>query len=218
MKRILTFLVVGTLLGAGCTKPIAKPVVPSSGTESPSSSNSGIQRVPASWNNVNISVGESLTRVSFPGSFVITNTNSDGQVMNVDMGTAVENPGERSVPGRSLRVFVVDPEDARMRDCAFSENEWTAGRAPEMKTGLTFGTTSKLSFCESKDQEGAAGNRYAVYTYSTPVDGQILVLEFTVHSVVCENFERPEEQCVSFDEARDTAIFADILSRITVEE
>jgi len=217
MKQLLTFLVIGTLLGAGCAKPITKPTTPSSGAGSTSTSGEETGRVPASWNDVNISIGEAIVHMSFPGSFVMTNTNSDGQVMNVDMGTAVENPGERSVPGRSMRMFAVDAQDQRMRDCLFSENEWTAGRAPEMKTNLTFGT-SKLSFCESSEQEGAAGNRYSVYTYTTPIGGQILVLEFTVHSVVCENFERPEEQCVSFDEARDTAIFADILSRITVEE
>ncbi len=217
MKRIFPLLVLAVLIGAGCAKQAPKPPVSPTGGAPTSSASDGVDRVPEAWNTANVSVGDAVVRMSFPGSFVMTNTNSAGQVMNVDMGTAVENPGERSVPGRSLRLFVIDPEDTRMRDCAFSESEWTAGRAPDIRTNLSFGYASELVFCESRENEGAAGNRYAVYTYATPVGGQVLVFEFTVHSVVCENFEDPEKQCVSFDEARDTAIFAGILSRIVVE-
>lgn len=217
MKRILPLLFLVVLIGAGCTKQTSRPSVPvTEGIPTPSASD-GVDRVPEAWNTANVSVGESLVRLSFPGSFVMTNTNSAGQVMNVDMGTAVENPGERSVPGRSLRVFVIEPEDERMRDCVFSESEWTAGRAPDIRTNLSFGDASKLVFCESRENEGAAGNRYAVYTYAAPVGGRVLVFAFTVHSVVCENFEDPEAQCVSFDEARDTAIIKEILSRLAVE-
>lgn len=214
MKNFFPLIVLVLLLGAGCAQ---NPVTPSSRVESTSTSGEVVSRVPDFWNDVNVSVGEVTVRFSFPGSFTTVDMIGSGQVLNADLGTAVENPGERSVPGRSLRMFVIDGTDERIKNCAFSELGWDAGQSPSIQKDLTFGTDSGLTFCGSRQNEGAAGNRYATYAYSAPVSGRVLVFEFTVHSVVCENFERPEEECVAFDEARDTVIFAEILSKISME-
>lgn len=211
MKRTVVIFAVLILAGFGCTKSETRVGQPASNVPA-----NAEETLVNSWNRIRLAEGEYIIALSFPGALA-SRSMSDGQILEADIGTSVENPGERAVPRGSLKLFLIDSADARMTDCAFSENERTAGRAPDIRAGLSFTDSSNLTFCESKEEEGAAGNRYAIYTYATPVGEKILALEFIVHSLACENFENPEAQCVAFDEARDTAVFGDILSSVEIE-
>jgi len=72
-------------------------------------------------------------------------------------------------------------------------------------------------FCLVKASDAGAGNRYYSYWYSLPLTNtdKILVLSFTIHSVVCENYENPN-QCIAFDEARDTVVPQKIVATVSV--
>lgn len=202
------------LLGAGCTQkqirlqtiksPDANKAIPQ------------VQGIPEHWSQIGVMVGTSTVRVAFPGVLNQMEGSATNQVIDVDMGTAVLDPKDLAVPTRSLRVYVLREDDKRIKNCAYSEQGWNAGKTPEVEKNLTFGTLPS-KFCRTSESDAAMGNRYAIHSFATKIGNQYLVMQFTVHSVVCENYEKPTEQCVTYDEKRDTAIFAEILSELKVE-
>jgi hypothetical protein len=217
MRALLAGAAAVILLAAGCAgtnsnqnqnqeNPASTDNGGSSGTPTSTSS------VPSGWNSLMVGAVTSTASIAFPGvadaSFGIENL-----FVEAALGTAIQDPGTKSVPDRTMRVFILQRNDTRLNGCAFSELGWDSGRAPSSTTGLRFGS-SPYVFCENREGDAAAGNRYNMKTYTTPFGANILAVEFVVHSVVCENFPNPAEQCVAFDEARDTAIDGQILATI----
>lgn len=175
-----------------------------------------IQGIPEHWSQVGVMMGTSTVRVAFPGFISPIEGSNSNQVIQVDMGTAVLDPGDRAVPTRSLRVFTLRAEDKRIKDCAFSETGWQSGKIQNVQKNLSYGTFPS-KFCRTSEADAAMGNRYAIHSFATRVGDQYLVMEFLVHSVACENYEKPAEQCVAYDEKRDTALFAEVLGQLKVE-
>jgi hypothetical protein len=203
------------LLGAGCSASIPQQLqtvkLPTAGSVI-----ARIQGIPEHWSQIGVTLGTSTVRIAFPGTLSTVEGSQTDQVLQADMGTAVLDPKDLTVPTRSLRVFVVPKDDKRMKNCAFSEVGWNNGPDQETQKNLKFGEVP-LTFCRHSQSDAALGNRYAMHSFAAPIGNQVLVLEFVVHSVVCENFEKPTEQCVPYDEKRDTAIFPEILSQVRVE-
>ena len=205
------------LLGAGCSK--SSTTVPLKGfnpSGNDQAASSQIQGVPEHWSQIAVVMGTSTVRIAFPGTVNTMDGAATDQVVQTDMGTAVLDPKDLAVPTRSLRVFLLRPEDKRLKDCAFSENGWSGGASQNVQKKLKFGSFP-YTFCQHSESNAAVGNRYAINSFSTQVNGQVLVLEFMVHSVACENYPKPKEQCVEYDEKRDTAIFPEILSQLKVD-
>lgn len=156
--------------------------------------------------------GTSTIHIAFPGTVNPIEGSMTGQVIDADLGSAVADAGDKSVPKRSLRVYRVRKEDGRMQNCGFS----SSGERSKVEKNLSFGSVP-FKFCGTTGNEAALGNRYHLNAFAAKIGDEYLVLELVVHSVACENYEKPEEQCVAYDEKRDTAIFAEILSKLTME-
>lgn len=215
MKRLICVLGTGLLLGAGCSLPsintvqsnIAKIEIPT-----PQEVISSMTGVPEGWSQVSVSVGTSTIRIPFPGTVEPMEGSASGQMLQADLGTAVLDPGEKRVPTTSFRVYLIRPDDKRIKDGAYSSFGFD-GDSEQIRCDMEF-VGSPFRYCGYHSEEAALGNRYNTYSYATRIDDRILALEFVVHSLVCENFENPEAQCVGFDEARDTAGFQEILSKV----
>lgn len=199
------------LLGAGCSTTQRLQTI-----KAPEKIVTRIQGVPEHWSQVSVAMGTSTVKIAYPGFLNPIEGSNANQVVQADMGTAVLEPRDLAVPTRSLRVYVLRAGDKRIKDCAFSETGWSSGKTQKINKGLTFGVFPK-SFCQTSESDAALGNRYNFHSFATQIGGQTLVLEFVVHSVACENYEKPSEQCVAYDEKRDTALFAEILGQLTLE-
>lgn len=216
MKKCIFLCSVAILFGAGCSVadiPKAVQDIQSMKPPSPESIISKIKGMPEGWSRIGVAVGTSTVNIVFPGSTEPIEGSATGQIIQANLGTAVVDAGEKSVPTTSFRVYVVRPEDSRIKNCAFSSFGWPESSIALIKRNMEF-PPSPFKYCGFEMEEGAVGNRYHIYTYATQIGDRILALEFVVHSLVCENFEKPAEQCVAFDEARDTARFREILSQI----
>jgi hypothetical protein len=217
MRALLAGAAVVILLAAGCATANSNQ---NQNQGNPTSTNNGgsdgtptsTSSVPSGWNSLMVGAATSVASIVFPGA-ADASYGIENLVVEAALGTAVENPGTKSVPDRTLRVFTVTPNDARLNGCAFSELGWDSGRVPSSTIGLKFGS-SPYVFCENDEADAAAGNRYNMKTFTTPFGGNVLAVEFIVHSVVCENFPNPAAQCAAYDEARDTAIDGQILATI----
>lgn len=171
-----------------------------------------IAGLPDGWSQIGMAFGTSTIRIAFPGTVNPIEGSMTGQTIDANLGSAVTDAGDKSVPTRSLRVYRVRKEDGRIKNCGFS----SAGERSNIEKNLSFGSVP-YKFCGTTGSEAAMGNRYHLNAFAAKIGDEYLVLELMVHSVACENFEKPEEQCLAYDEKRDTAIFAEILSRLTVE-
>jgi hypothetical protein len=141
----------------------------------------------------------------------------DDQTMDVesvaafDLGTQATSTTAISVPTTALYVRVLSQDDVRLKGCFFSEAGWS-----EERIGVTTATRSLggREVCIASEQDAAAGNRYASYAYATRRGSEVIILNFVVHSVNCENYSNPSVDCVAFDEERDTRGFDDIVSTL----
>jgi hypothetical protein len=131
----------------------------------------------------------------------------------LDLGTAVENPGTKFAPGRTLEIYVVSKDDEGMNGCYFSGQGWQNGISP----GKSVTTINNQTFCVTTSTDAGAGNRYNVKTYALPVGDRVVVFEFIVHSVACENYSNPAAQCFAYDEARDMSGFEGIMQTLAVQ-
>src|SRR5512133_3168553 len=218
MKQFLLLCLITVLFGGGCSMPSVQDLsknIPKIEIPTPEGVISKITGIPNGWSQVNISIGTSTARIAFPGTAEGLEGSSTGQIIQANLGTAVVDAGEKRVPTTSFRVYVVDSDDSRVKDCAFSSFGWSE-QSISVKRDLEFPSSSR-KFCGYESEEAAMGNRYHSYTYATQIEDKTLALEFVVHSLACENFEKPEEQCVAFEETRDTSTFVDIISQLKVE-
>ncbi len=131
--------------------------------------------------------------------------------MTIDLGTAVQNPGTRSVPRRTLQVWRLSRNDAALEPCTDAQVGTQGVRSVRLVRNR-----ARQSFCLRAAADAGAGNRYDSRTYTLPTANGGYSFAFTTHSVECLNFPRPQEQCVTFDEARDTALFAEIMGTLLV--
>lgn len=211
-SSLIAVFVLLLAFGAGCTPSTQKL----ERKALPEKVISRIEGIPEHWSQIGVAMGTSTVRIAFPGVVTPIEGSNQTQVVQADMGTAVLDPRDLAVPTRSLKVHLLRPDDKRLKDCAFSETGWGNGKTEVVQKNLTFGSFPH-SFCQTGETDAAMGNRYYMHSFATKIGDRVLVLEFLVHSVVCENFEKPNEQCIAYDEKRDTALFAEVLSRLTVE-
>lgn len=217
--RTLLVLTTGALivfLGAGCantTTPVATSTTPTSTAAGyiPTPIVTSTQMIPQGWK---VQAFGDIWSVAYPG--VVQPTNDEPPVKTrtrfttIDLGTAVAEVEEKSVPRRVMTIDQLLPGDVYR----------TVGCVPtSTELGLdisAISTTTKqgIGICLRTQSEAAAGNRY--HTISATVIGIqfAYALDYVVHSVECSNFERPTEQCVPYDEARDTALFWRILDTL----
>lgn len=217
-------------LGAGCQKtsvqpgsavtaptPITTIVTPSSTMPTVSSTTAYITSstlptvIQTDWQTDTLL---SSWAIQHPSKADVLDPNSDdvkkeGLILRVNLGTAVENIGTRTVPVRKLEVRRVKRGDLRLEGCD-----------PEVigKQGITEVTTVATSLgtvlCLQKSTDAGAGNLFHTSDYLFFTSDGPYVFSFTTRSVQCVNFERPAEQCVAYDEARDTAIFPQIMGTL----
>jgi hypothetical protein len=213
MQFIRAFFIVGIVcaFGAGCRLP-GKPgdstfSVPTSTTEEVSA--------PAGWQTYeNVLQGFSF---QYPpdAAWVETDLTDADTLAAFDLGTRATSTTAVSVPTTMLYVRTVPADDARLKNGYFSEAGWSDDVAHADTRELSLkGKTVFLS----AEQDAAAGNRYANYTYAIRHDNDVILLNFVVHSVVCANYADPTVECVEFEEARDTAGFTDIVGTLAFTE
>lgn len=204
MKRLLSLFVMAVLLGAGCA-PTPVPEVPAP--------------VPAPSESVEVSEPEFakdwLTYASRQFGFTFkypkmkSPTDRSLAAKQIDLGTAVENPGAKSVPTRWMQVLLLRSDDPNLKEHYYSANGWTEGEA---LTDAKTETIGGLTWYILKESDAGAGNRYATHSYVTTIGYTHVVLLFQVHSVACQNYgEDWQEKCVEFNEARDTEVFRKIV-------
>ncbi|MBP7005549.1 hypothetical protein KBB27_00280 [Patescibacteria group bacterium] len=129
----------------------------------------------------------------------------DGLVTQIELPTAVENPGTRDVPKTILRVY----RRALMTRCDAS----ATGRAGVTEVH-SIGNAYGVMFCAWSSSEGAAGNLYNTHEYRVNMGNGSYVFTFVTHSVQCANYPDPAAQCVAYSEERDTEIFNKILGTV----
>ena len=217
--RLQSIFVLGAALvfmGAGCGRPtpavVGNPTPPSTPVGYiPTPQVTSTSVLPQGWSEQ--SFGE-IWVLAHPGKVQPTNeeppVKTRARVLTLDLGTAVSDPGERSVPRRSMTIDQLLPGDVyRTVGCVSTSTELGVDISAVSTT-----TRQGIGICLRTQVEAAAGNRY--HTLSATVIGiqSAYVLDYVVHSVECGNFEHPDEQCVAYDEARDQALFWQILNAL----
>ena len=216
MNQLISALSVTiVLLGAGCVSGTPVPV-----TQEPTPVNQEQATVPtttvetaAATSSVFNYAGTPAFSFAYTGEATTSGSLNENAFVHIDMGTVVKNPGDRSVPTRSLEAFVISATDTQMNGCYFSDSTWPKGYEPASKEQKLIGTNQ---FCITSETDAAAGNRYFKQSYALQAGDRVIVMQFVVHSVVCENYPNPTEQCVAFDEARDTQGFEEIVKTVKV--
>lgn len=207
MKRIFSALVLTVLLGAGCmpTAEISSsvpsvPIEPATATttmETPS-----VPDFAKDW--------LSYTSRQFGFSFAYPKAVSgrELQTKQIDLGTAVENPGKKDVPTSWMELKLLRSDDTSLQNHYFALNGWPEGEQTDVHEEMVNG----LTWYVHEEDDAGAGNYYHTVSYVTLIGYTHVVLVFTTHSVACENYgDDWEAQCVKFDEARDTALFHQII-------
>lgn len=200
------------LLGGGCAKKNVIAPLPLQTIPTPTVSSTSEVVIPAGWQTAQGMLGG--LSVSYPGTVLsgeqpmVTSTRE--RLLTVDLGTAVESPGGKAVP---RRTFYVDRlllgDEYYDIDCAA-----TSTGLGVLSSATTTIVPSTLSLCARSFADAGAGNIYTHHEASVfTMRGGYVVGQIT-HSVQCANFERPEEQCVPYDEARDAALYQAILRTI----
>lgn len=217
MPRVFALAVFGLLLamGAGCAKPDAPapatalplPVQYVAHPEAATSTES----VPNGWQRISFGGAWSLFH---PGTTVpeaaVASVDRRAREFTLDLGTAVEGAGEKSVPRRTLVVDRLLPgNDFLSLGCVATT---TVMGTPSMVSSTT--TAQGVGVCVRRFAEGAAGSRYHTLSATLLTINAAYAVDYTVRSSECALYERPEEQCVAFDEARDTALFWSILATL----
>ncbi len=154
-------------------------------------------------------------RLYHPGTSTPPTPGSDeatrGLVATTDLGTAVEDPGTRSVPRRTMQIWRLSRNDAALEPCTDAQVGQQGIRSVRRVQNR-----DRQSFCLRSSSDAGAGNRYDTQTYTLQTANGGYSFAFTTHSVECQNFPRPEQQCLPFDEARDTALFGEIMGTLRV--
>jgi hypothetical protein len=136
----------------------------------------------------------------------------NGLILRVALGTAVQNPGKKSVPDRTMEVWKLKSGDVRLTECDSS----LVGKQ-NIREVQPVTTNKNTVFCLQKSTSAGAGNLYNTQDYIFLTSDGPYVFNFTTHSVQCANFERPAEQCVAFDEKRDAALFSEIMGTVALK-
>jgi hypothetical protein len=217
MPRVFALAVFSLLLamGAGC----AQPDVPAPTTALPlpvqyiahPEAATSTEAVPNGWQPISFGGAWSLFH---PGTTVpeaaVASVDRRAREFTLDLGTAVEGAGEKSVPRRTLVVDRLLPgNDFLSLGCVATT---TAMGTPSMVSSTT--TVQGVGVCVRRFAEGAAGSRYHTLSATLLTINAAYAVDYTVRSSECALYERPEEQCVAFDEARDTALFWAILATL----
>ncbi len=154
-------------------------------------------------------------RFSHPGTATPADPKSEearqGLVTTIDLGTAIQDPGTKSVPKRTLKVRRLLRTDPLLAPCSENEVGQQGIRAVKMVRNR-----ARQSFCVRSSADAGAGNLYDTRSYVLMTAAGGYEFAFTTHSVQCLNFPRPQEQCVPFEEVRDTALFEEIMGSLTV--
>lgn len=128
----------------------------------------------------------------------------------IDLGTAVDGAGEKSVPRRTLTIDRLLPgNDFLSLGCVATTTQMGAPSSVYTTT-----TAQGVGACVRTFSEGAAGSRYHTLSATLITIDAAYVVDYLIRSTECTLYERPEEQCVAFDEARDTALFWTILATL----
>lgn len=130
-------------------------------------------------------------------------------LLRVDLGTAVKDPGGKSVPTRKLEVYRLKFGDLRLDGC----DSALVGKQG-IRQVMPVATALNAILCLQKSSDAGAGNLYDTYDYIFATNTGAYVFSFTTHSVQCQNFERPDEQCVMYDEKRDAELFPIIMGTL----
>ncbi len=221
MKRFFLALALLVLagLGAGCQPMPETPSTIPSSTLPGAPTSTGLDNASSTlpfvrhedW-NITI-LGD--VRLYHPGTSTPATPGSDeatrGLIVTVDLGTAVENPGTRSVPRRTMQIWRLSRNDAALEPCTDAQVGKQGIRAVRMVQNR-----ARQSFCLRSAADAGAGNRFDTQTYTLQTANGGFSFVFTTRSVECQNFPRPEEQCLPFEEARDTALFGEIMGTLLV--
>ncbi len=200
MKRILASIGLLSLLGAGCMgAPVAPPVpvkpVP------PVTTAPEVPEFAKNW----------LIYRSGQFGFSFRYPKASGQALQpkqIDLGTAVENPGKMDVPKSFMEVKLLASDDASLKNHYYALNGWGDGAPTDVRTE----TINGLTWYIHSEGDAGAGNYYNTISYVTLIGNTHVVLAFTNHSVACENYgDDWQTKCVKYDDARDTALFHKIV-------
>ncbi|MDD2786338.1 MAG: DUF3298 and DUF4163 domain-containing protein [Patescibacteria group bacterium] len=135
-----------------------------------------------------------------------------GTVLFLDLGPTVASSTALSVPNDALDVKIItnDGTDlqvgAELKDGCYDERDGSAQATP----GVIY---NGQQVCVVEGAGAAAGNRYNQYWYTIPLGKKSLVFAFTIHSVNCQNFDKPGA-CLAFDESRDSLVSKMIMSTL----
>lgn len=204
-------------MGAGCVKTAAPVSISSTPTSTPAGyiptpGATTTQAVPEGWKVQ--AFGDSWS-LAHPG--VVQTAHDEppvktrARVVMIDLGTAVADAGEKTVPRRIITIDRLLPGDDYLTiGCVATST--SVGMA---SSAVSSRTAQGVGVCIRTENEAAAGNRY--HTLSATVIGvqSAYVIDYVVHSVECANYDRPAEQCVPYDEARDQALFWRMLDTLS---
>lgn len=217
MLRVRHFALAGLLAiaGAGCirsatqTVPVDSTVPPLGHVPTPVVTST--ESIPAGWERVSFGDIWSLYQ---PGRAApeLGEPSLDTRLrrFTADLGTAVEEPGEKAVPRRTLTIERLLPGDDYLSLGCVA----TSTRFGTPTSVVSTSTAQQVSACLRTFVEGAAGSQYHTLSATLLSLQDAYVVDYTVRATNCSLYERPEEQCVAFDEARDMALFWAILATL----
>lgn len=217
MQRFFAAIATSALLcmGTGCTQtqkpPESVPLTPPPAGYIPTPLVTSTQALPDGWTTFTMGGTWSF---SHPGTVQAQGdappVETRARQTTIDLGTAVEGGGEKSVPRRTLVVDqLLRGDDYLTIGCVA-----TSTRLGSPSSVISTTTAQGIGICLRTQEEGAAGNRYHVMSATILGIGSAYAMSYTVHSVECANYENPAEACVAFNKERDTALFSQILNTL----
>ncbi|MFA6503757.1 MAG: DUF3298 and DUF4163 domain-containing protein [Patescibacteria group bacterium] len=151
----------------------------------------------------------------YPANAVETyrSDSATGTVFTLDLGPTVASSTALSVPEDTLDVKIISDEmSADLKSRINIENNCynEDGESARVTPGVIY---NGQQVCVVESAGAAAGNRYNQYWYTIPLGKKNLVFAFTIHSVNCQNFDKPGA-CLAFDESRDSLVSKMIMSTL----
>ena len=190
------------LVGAGCTpKNLVPTTSVSFATETSKLSEPNVEKIPAGWFvYTHPTLGFSI---AYPGK---QETNLLKETVSLPDPTGNKQPN---------MIIHVGEKDASLDKEGCLEFDWlpTLQKIKLAVHGITF--------CESVMEEGAAGSIYRTQYYTTVLSGEIVTIEFVLRYPTsvreyagCEDATESKPKCkeLAFDNARDTAMFSEIMA------
>jgi len=138
-------------------------------------------------------------------------------IVSLDLGPTIKVSTQDNVPKNLLTVDFISQKDDRIKDGCYYDYGWQSDKVPENLRTIHF-VLGDMPFCLTKFYEAAYDQNNVIHSYSVSIDGGFVIFDFETFLSFCGTDEDPEDNCVIYNEKRDTADFLTILSSLHINK